>query len=502
MSARSLTLASVSGIALLAVEVGTAFVVTPQLLSGLGAAQFGSWDILVGLIGYFGFLDLGVSPAIVRYVAHSQGKHDERSAHHYFGSGFWSLVIVGITFSVAIFALTQSVFFSGIFGAPDSSYLRSVTSVFAAIVGISLPLNILSAYLLGRQKNLGLNAFRMILVLLRSVGTVWAVNVESESRLLLLAEVFFFALVLEFLILAIWIAALEGIKILDPSLLRLGLVKTLLAYGLNSTLLMLGTGSLRRVVAVVIAKVVGLSEVVHYAVANRLVEYGQSLAVAVGYPLTAHLAKISGEGDAIVMRGAFLESARAVQFISLGVPVGIFCLGEPFLRRWLGPEVTPYAQGVLAILCASLFSQGLASNSMRMLLATATHRGAATFSAVTSPVLILVCIFATRNWGVYGAAGAVAAHGIANAVYEMLAASRHVDIPLTSVLRKTALPYAVPLSVMALTLFSLRLLCYPDSYYRIGLHTLLGAGIYISSVSWLVYRQMPWVLLRRLFTRN
>ena len=39
--------------------------------SRLGNVQYGVWDLLTGLFGYFGLLDLGISPAVLRYVAHS-----------------------------------------------------------------------------------------------------------------------------------------------------------------------------------------------------------------------------------------------------------------------------------------------------------------------------------------------------------------------------------------------------------------------------------------------
>lgn len=502
MTIKSLTLASASGVLLMVAEIAAAFVVTPILLAGLGVSQYGAWDILVGLVGYFGFLDLGMSPAILRYVAHAEGAHAKERSYQYLSTGFWSLALVG--FVSAIAAIT-------IAGANSEGWVQSLSgsdrrfmlvAAFASIVALTLPMGALSAFLLGRQKNVRLNAIRVLLVVLRALVTVWAVTANTDDRLLLLAASYLAILILEAAAMCFWIILTDGIKPLRWSNFSATCARELLSYGMNNTILMLGTGSLRRFVGIVIAKTIGIGEVAHYAVANRLVDYGQSLVIALGYPLTAHLSQIAGGSDRKALQDAYIASTRLIQFFSLGVPVGIVWMGEPFLHRWLGPEVTKQAQTLLIPLCLSLAVQGLASNSNRALFALAKHRGVAIFAAWTSPILLVVCYFMTKWLGVYGAVLTVALHGSLNGWYEMYSAANALGLRLLQTLRQTALPYAIPLLSLSVVLWMLKMWNYPSSYLAIAGYSIVGAAVYVAAAAWISFNVSPRQLWIRMTGRN
>lgn len=78
---RRILLNSVSGSALYAVNVVAAFFLSPVIVRELGNRNYGIWDILLSLVGYFSVLEFGLSPAIVRYVALASSQEDrERTA--------------------------------------------------------------------------------------------------------------------------------------------------------------------------------------------------------------------------------------------------------------------------------------------------------------------------------------------------------------------------------------------------------------------------------------
>jgi O-antigen/teichoic acid export membrane protein len=503
VASRSLPLASASGVALLAVEIISGFIVTPILLTGLGAAQYGAWDILIGLVGYFGFLDLGISAGVLRFVAHSEGANEDLS-FAYLATGFWGLLIIGIGGAlVAGLAISGAIAWLNVdVGEVRSRNFAALAVSIAAIVALSLPQGALSAYLLGRQRNVALNLFRATLVIARAFATAYIATADISDRLLALAQWYVLLLIFETAVLLLWIIIADGSAGIKPRKFSLRLAKDLLGYGFNSTVLMLGTGSLRRSVGLVIAKVIGLAEVVHYAVANRLVEYAQSLVMAIGYPLTAHLSQVAGlGGKPTELKSAYLESTRLIQFFSFGVPVGLLWMGGPFLERWLGPEVTPHAGKILAILCVALIFQGLASNSNRVLFALAKHRNVAMFSAVSSPILIAVCVGLTYVLGVYGASLAVAMHGIANALVEMRSAASVLGLKLRHALKFTALPYVVPLIIMSALLIMLKAYSYPDTYLKIAIYSIVGGVAYVFAASLCVYRRNPIAAARLLMNR-
>jgi len=489
-------------VALLAAEIAAAFVVTPILLRGLGAANYGAWEILIGLLGYFGFLDLGISAAILRFVAHEQGgaKHGESRAH--FVTGFWMLTVVGLL-GLCLF-LIASQYAPFLLGESDRALLdfASLVSIGGAMLALSLPLNALSAYLLGLQKFVALNGFRIGLVFLRAMTTVLVMKAEFQNPLQALAFSYLTILTCEFALLLIWVFSIEGKQGFRWQKIQMAAGRQLLSYGANSTLLMLGTGSLRRVVAIVIAKVLGLPAVAQYAVANRLVEYAQSFVIAVGYPLTAHFSVTAGAGNLAALREDYLQLTKLIQYFSFGVPIGIMWLGEPFLHRWLGSEVTAHAQGLLVIFGLSLLAAGLASNAVRVLFALAKHRQAALFSAISSPLLLVVCVIATYEYGILGAAASVALHSILNALVELSQAGRALQVSIAELLTKTAVPYLVPAALMCLLLLVLRAFRYPTSYFDILAYSALATALYSVAVARFVFNVGPLVFASMLLNRG
>src|SRR5215467_13756276 len=50
------------------VQVVIAFLLTPYILHFLGETRYGIWALVMGLTGYYGLLDLGISAGITQYL--------------------------------------------------------------------------------------------------------------------------------------------------------------------------------------------------------------------------------------------------------------------------------------------------------------------------------------------------------------------------------------------------------------------------------------------------
>ena len=59
-----------------------AFIMTPVLVRNLGNHDYGIWEITFSLVGYFGFLEVGLRPAVTRFAARyrSLNQHEELDA--------------------------------------------------------------------------------------------------------------------------------------------------------------------------------------------------------------------------------------------------------------------------------------------------------------------------------------------------------------------------------------------------------------------------------------
>src|SRR5208337_4099822 len=87
---------SISQTSLFVVNVVCAFLISPIVIHHLGNRDYGIWEILLSICGYMGLLDLGVSPAIVRYVSKEFTIGDKSSRNQLFNTALFAMVFTGI----------------------------------------------------------------------------------------------------------------------------------------------------------------------------------------------------------------------------------------------------------------------------------------------------------------------------------------------------------------------------------------------------------------------
>ncbi len=76
---------------------------TPYIVSHLGVERYGIWALLTSLVGYIGFLDLGVGGSYVRYIAEYYTQKDYAKVNQVINTGF--LFCLGLAFVLIPLAL-------------------------------------------------------------------------------------------------------------------------------------------------------------------------------------------------------------------------------------------------------------------------------------------------------------------------------------------------------------------------------------------------------------
>jgi len=69
---------------------------TPYIVNRLGVERYGIWALLTSLVGYIGFLDLGIGGSYVRYIAEYYTQKDYSKVNFVINTGF--LFCLGLAF--------------------------------------------------------------------------------------------------------------------------------------------------------------------------------------------------------------------------------------------------------------------------------------------------------------------------------------------------------------------------------------------------------------------
>lgn len=481
MSKRVLIRNSMSGAVVLVIQVIAAFIMSPIIVHGLGNRDYGIWELLVGLVGYLGLLELGVGPALVRYVADAWSRQDVEALNRIFNTGVVTLGSAGI---VGLLLFSLGSFWPELLTNLQPGEANKITPlllVFGLNLAASLPRTALTAYLLGLQAYEFTNGLLIVITIIQSVAFYYVLAEGFSTPLIWMGWIVFASTVVQSFFMVLWIAILDKKVKFNLKAYSYKTMRELLVYGLKSTLMMVSTGTLKKLVSFVIAYTAGVAYIVYFVIPNRLVEYAQSLGEALGQPLTPYFADLAGKGNMVATRRRWIQTTRILQIVTFGAPLAAAGLGEPFIHLWMGQEYAEQGALVLYILCAGMLFQGIASNSARLLLSLAKHGSIAVFSAVFAPVCFILSFGLGSIWGVNGVAVAITLYAISLSLVELIYACRAIELRLSVYLRETLLHFVVPVLLTICILIALRWYKYPSSYSELLLEGVLAGGVYVLS---------------------
>ncbi len=466
---------------LLAVNVASAFVISPIMVRELGNTGYGVWEVLFGIVGYLGLLDLGVGPAIVRFVARAKGSADNDELRRIASSCFPFLTGVGILGGAVLgfVALRADFFFNVDRGAiPD---LTAAVAVVALSVAIEFPASLVVAHLMGTQRHYFLNASKILLTVAQTVGFYFVLLHSANAKLLGIAMVLLAYSLIHTAAITVFVRVTDRDFVVSRRYFSWRVLRDMYGFGIKNMVLMMAQRLRKQTMSIVIAHVLGVAHVVFFAIPGRLVEYANSLALAMGFPLTPFFADIAARDDTVRVRHAWFQSSRVLQLVMFGAVLGLFALGEAFLGRWMGQEYAREGRWVLRLLTATLALDALSPSSQRLLLSLGKHGAAAKIALALSIINVALSIPAARIWGISGIAMTVLVTAGLTTVLMMRMACRALGVSVRHHLLETAWRFRFPVLAGGAAFALLATLPWSNGYGSIVARGALGGGTYLAT---------------------
>jgi O-antigen/teichoic acid export membrane protein len=464
---------SLAGTLLLLTNIAVSFIMAPFLVRQLGADGYGLWELMLGLVGYMGVLDFGISPAIVRYIALAHGAGDKQAMLRTYEAGRAFLYGVGVV-GLTVFGLI-SLRPALIFGAGAAP----VVGLSAAVVmfGLNFMANFARAsftcFLFGMQLHRVVNTVRILMAIGSSVAIYHWLSHPGGRPLFVLATLTCVATTIEAVIFGIYA------HVVEPSLRaarkpQWKLILELGRFGTKSAAQLGATALLKNGLLFVISHVIGVGTIVFYVFPLRLVEYAQGLAMTLGIPMTPFFASAFGRGGLDAARASWIGSTRVLQFPSFAVAMGVLWLGVPFIARWMGADTAAHGGVTLYLLGAGLLTQAYATNALRLLTSLGRHGRYGIVCVIASALFVLASVPLARSYGLTGVAAAAAAYMGVASVTEILLACKAMEIGFWAHVRDTTRHYGVPALAASLVYWLLRQSVPATTYVEILVHGALG----------------------------
>lgn len=479
---KKLVINSLSGTFLYFLNIIVAFIMSPVMVKTLGNSDYGLWEMVIGVVGYMGLLDLGVGPALLRHVAIAHGTGDKQDLQETMSTAMSFFMCIGIL-AMLIF-LGLSVYPHLLAGDPTNGGERFglVLLLFALNAALVFPLNVYTGILMGLQKHHLINLSRSLLIICRSVVAFYMLYQFPGKGLLILAALEIVSNLLQFSVYATSLGMDREVPRFSFIKCTKQKLKELFRYGAKSSLLMAASRLQFASMPFIIGKALGLGFIVYYVLPNRLVDYAKGFSMAIGFPLTPYFADIIGKEEQHALKSNWLTTAFVLQIVTLAMPLYLFFCGEKFLWLWIGPEYAIAGKWVLYTLLLGLAVEALTPNARQILLAKAQHGGIAVVCLIMSICAIPLAFMGAKAIGV---AGAALGSSVTTVIISLATLFMTCKVMATSpheYLQKTLLPLFPPLALLGMALWLGERILHPHSYFGLLLQIAMGTIVYMAAV--------------------
>jgi len=377
-------------------------ITTPIVVHGLGDEAYGIISLVLVLVGYFSFLDLGMSQATVKFLSEHLAKGEEKETHQIVLTSIFTNLFLGILGGILI-ALFTSLFVEKVFKV--SLALQNEAKLAFYIFAFGFPFVLIQGTLqaipTAFQRFDIINIINGIAAAIQGLGAMILVllgfGIREVVILYLVARVFSASFYL-FILLKL----LPNIQ-LQPMWHKPTFLK-LLSFG-GWILVSALTGPLiSNFDRIVIGSLLSVAAVTYYVVPYSLIGKISIFPASMSPVLFPAFSALSGTEDRLEIQKLFVRSTKYIIIIVGFITLIMIFFAEPFIRFWLGDIFAQKSTLVFQILAIGALFNCLAPIPSVFLQGYGRPDLPSKLYLALLPINIVLVFVLVKNMGIEGAA--------------------------------------------------------------------------------------------------
>ncbi|HEU0100055.1 MAG TPA: oligosaccharide flippase family protein [Allosphingosinicella sp.] len=334
------------------IPLGVTLVTVPLYLQVVGVERYGLLTICWVVLGYLGFLDLGLGPAVSQRIA-SAREEDRGLAEAVFWTAVWLSVAAGLFTALLFFAGAALYFLLGGVSASFDGEIRQAVPLLGLVLPLAMVSSVAAGALHGRQRFLALNLISTTTATLMSalpllVAYLWSPTLSGLLAGALAARAV--GLVLQY-----W-NCVKAVPLSKPEMPRRELVGSLLKFGGWITVTTAVTPLLLTVDRLAIGAALGAAAVAAYSIPFSLI----ARMSIVPWGLSSALFPRFAAGSEDERRHLLGVALGAVTVAMTPLCILVIAVVGPFFTLWIGPELAQVSSPVAYLLIAGIWANSVA----------------------------------------------------------------------------------------------------------------------------------------------
>ena len=416
------------------------------VVHGLGADAYGVFVIASLLLGYIAFLDLGLTPAVVRSMAIHRAISGGESLERIIRTAFGALIILGLLGGLILAALTPFAVTTLLHIPPglraDATFVFYVASIAFAL---NMGLVIFVAIPQGLQR-LDLVSIRSaVLATLLTIGQMATIKLGGGLRWVTIVSF------------ASNIASLAVFGVLAPRLLPRMSFRPMLApdalrelagFGLKRFVSQVAVQVIFQLDRIIVGVFLPIRAVTFYSVplsvTQRFLVFHGSIANSY-FPAASEL---HGLGDTQRMRRLYLTTVKLNAALMIMLVALVVGLATPILDAWLGPEFARASAQILVVLALGYGLTALVGVAGQLTDASGRPGWTAGFVVASAALNVALSIILVPRIGAIGAAYALLIqNAVVGLLFLIVTQRRLVRVSIVDTVRQVIRPAAAGLVV-------------------------------------------------------
>ena len=398
-SVKKLIRGSGSRILRMVLLAGIGFLLMPFTLHKLGPEQYGIWAIAMAFIGYYSFLDLGLSEAVFTHMAYAFGREDHEEARNIYGTSLRIFGAVGLVLMSATVCLAAGAYkLNHTHGTLLAAVLLIVGFNTAINFSMRVPFGVMNA-----GQHFDITAWVLILsAILRAVGTVLVLDAHHGVVGLAWLSVFT-SIPANTIVLRCVHRKFPFLHIFSWPRWNRQTASKLFNFGGPVLIGQIADRIRFQTDTLTVSFFIGLTAVAHYSIGTTLVLYYVDAIAAIIGVLVPVLSMQQSISDQAGFRRSFFAGTRIALVGSAFMVFGMIAWSRDFVVRWMGRSFTDIYP-VIVILALAVFLETSQATSVNALYASLHQKAYATINIGEAIANLILSIALARPYGMIGVA--------------------------------------------------------------------------------------------------
>ena len=384
------------------------FFTTPFIVNKLGVDAYGIYSVMFVVIGYFGFMELGLGRAIIKFIAEFHAKKDYDSIKKAIGSALLVYCLMGVIGAVLIYLLTD-LFITSVFKIPPGLKNTARWAFYFSAVGflLNMPCNVFGAIPKALQRFDITNKIDIIFGSLQTIGSVCLLYLGFSLLSLVILNI-----IISFLSICTYVAVVKRTFPFIPIAagFNAGIMKDLFRFGsmvtIDSLLVMLSG----RINSFFVGIFLPISSLTYYVIPDSLASRVSFIPRSVSHAAFPLFSELHGLSSQESLRELFLRSTKIIVILTLPFMMLFTFFANKLLGFWIGKQFAENGTLILQLIGPAYILSFWAYISVEGARGLNKPAFPAKLQLVFSIINVILCFALIPSFGIVGAALAWSLH--------------------------------------------------------------------------------------------